>query len=145
MKRTITMIAVGLLAGVVMLGAAVILISSGLSLGGSASAETDLRAETITPSPSGEYTAVVYTESGGGAAGWCYRYVTVFKSGAEGPAAELKPEGSVFSSTCRNQLDLRWMDDRHLGVSYGGDALRQKGFSDDSAVLISYGLLAAAE
>lgn len=99
------------------------------------------------PSPNGKYAASIYTASGGGAAGWCYRRVAVTKK--ESPLDFVTKDkdlpSRVFDTTCRSEIELAWQGDKNLVITYSftgspefGDQTFQKILSEDKEVKISF-------
>jgi len=105
----------------------------------------DVRIYQSLESPNGEYTATEYVAMGGGAAGWCYKRVTVnsraFPFNWE---KESERGGYSFSVNCSSNIDLKWDDDRHLVVGYtrwddkATISMSQSPLSFDETVKISY-------
>jgi hypothetical protein len=99
---------------------------------------SDILAVTDSTSPSHQYVATTFTDMGGGAAGWCYRMVTVRKT--EEPFDP--KENQVFSLQCNTDVEVAWKDDRNLLIAFSKDpvsmSLYQKSWTDDEAVRIVF-------
>jgi hypothetical protein len=99
----------------------------------------------------GEYKAIVYTDMGGGAAGWCDTYVEVLEASAEVAHGTLKLSNddlaeryrrTVFRhSDCGAELTLTWLASDHLQIAYrvdGDVGIDQKSESELVDVRMSY-------
>lgn len=97
---------------------------------------SDILAVTDSTSPGHQYVATTFTDMGGGAAGWCYRMVTVRKT--EEPFDPTKNQ--VFSIQCNTDVEVAWKDDRNLLIAFSKNpvsmSLYQKSWTDDKAVRI---------
>jgi hypothetical protein len=71
-------------------------------------------------SPNQKYVATSYSESGGGAAGFCYLLINLRKT-----EERFNPDkGVVFETGCSqrsDELEFRWENDTRLRVGYPGD------------------------
>src|ERR1700741_4423263 len=66
-----------------------------------------------TPSPNQTYIATTFTDSGGGAAGWCARVVAVRKNNEQ-----FDPDHNrVFNSQCDSDVKVAWKDERDLLIT----------------------------
>ena len=96
-------------------------------------------------SPDGEYVATTYVAMGGGAAGWCYKRVSINKK-SEPFSLEKERErgGYSFDVSCGSELEVKWESNRELLVSYTGSeneagiSIYQRPVSQDRAVRIKY-------
>ena len=107
--------------------------------------DSDVRIYQSLESPNGEYSATEYVAMGGGAAGWCYRRVTVnSKASPFSWEKERESGGWSFGVNCSCKVDLKWEDDRHLVVGYtgwddkAGISMIQRPLSFDETVSIRY-------
>lgn len=103
----------------------------------------DYNVEHAVSSPERDYVATTYIDSGGGAAGWCYKLVSVHKKDERyrEESEERVDELHVFSVRCSAEIEVKWLDTRKLQISYlnnGSLYLHQKKWSKDSAVSVSY-------
>ena len=106
--------------------------------------------ETVTvldnvPSPDGEYVATTYSAMGGGAAGWCFKRVTINKKLAPFSWDKEKERGGYsFDVSCHSNIELRWDSNRELVIAYTGSdnqtgiSISQVPRSEDGAVKIKY-------
>lgn len=91
-------------------------------------------------SPDGVYRASIIVESGGGAAGWCYIYVSIDRS--ENSADASKGE-YYFCTSCHQKVAIKWLADRTLEVRSDGlggpsEALTRKDVSRDGQIHLQY-------
>lgn len=100
--------------------------------------ESDIFAVTDSTSSSNQYVATTFTDMGGGAAGWCYRMVTVRKTNE---AFDPK-KNQVFSIQCSSEVEVSWKDDQNLLITFTKDpvsmSLFQKSSTEDKAVRIVF-------
>src|SRR5712671_5720925 len=75
------------------------------ALGGS-----DILAVTDSTSPNHQYVATTYTDMGGGAAGWCYRAITLRKSDQQFDPKKNR----IFNIQCNTAVEISWRDDSHI-------------------------------
>src|SRR5262245_54999493 len=61
----------------------------------------DYREESRLPSPTGSAIAIVYSDMGGGAAGWCFLNVAIVAKDAPVDVATLDRNALVFNGSCR--------------------------------------------
>jgi hypothetical protein len=106
--------------------------------------------ETVTvlntvPAPDGEYVATTYSAMGGGAAGWCFKRVTVNNKLAPFDWNKEKQRGGFsFDVSCHSDIDLNWDGNRELVVAYTGSdsqgwiSVSHRPTSEDGAVRIKY-------
>lgn len=98
----------------------------------------DISVVSTTIAPDQSYIATIYSDMGGGAAGWCYKGVDVRKT--DQPFEDGKHR--VFSTGCGTDVVVRWQSDKYLQVNYSPDresiSLFQKFWSEDKAVRIYY-------
>lgn len=89
-------------------------------------------------SPNQEYIAITYTDSGGGAAGWCYITVNLRKRDEHFDSKK----NMIFYTGCSSSVDVTWQNDKALLITYSTDresiSLYQKSWSEDKTVKISY-------
>ncbi len=72
---------------------------------------SDFTTEERYKSPDGKHTAYRFIESGGGAAGWCYRCVSIDELNSE--------ECEVFRIVpAQTKLTLNWTDSNTLSITY---------------------------
>lgn len=100
-----------------------------------------------TSSPSKKFTAYHWVWSGGGAAGWCSRRVSILRDMDELPL-NTQPEKAripiVFSTRCSSKISLTWIDDTRIKISHSlGDdpfptSLSQASHTEDGSVKIDY-------
>ena len=69
-------------------------------------------------SPDGEYTAHLYRDSGGGAAGWSDLFVRLESRGDDKSAEDYD---IFFCSDSSAQIDMEWIDERVLQIAYPVD------------------------
>jgi hypothetical protein len=90
-------------------------------------------------SPDGSIVAVSYTRSGGGAAGWCDEKVALLAKDDPGTPSMIDSvsEAVVFSAGCGSKIQLHWISDTELRISYTVGAVggtetyqRRTGFRD---------------
>ena len=101
-------------------------------------------------SPSNRFTAYYWIWMGGGAAGWCYKKVTILRSTEELPLAT-EPEKAkvpfVFSIRCSSKIRLAWIDDNQIkiGHSLGDDpfptSMMMASQTEDGSVKIVYEII----
>lgn len=89
-------------------------------------------------SPDGTKAATLCLNMGGGAAGWCNRYVDVHSA----TETQVDIQRKVFRTDCQSDIDFVWENDAVLRISYEGDreisSLLQRKSSRDGAVRILY-------
>jgi hypothetical protein len=97
------------------------------------------------PAPDGEYVATTYSAMGGGAAGWCFKRVTVNKKAEPFSWDKEKERGGYsFDVSCISDIELKWEGNRKLVVAYTGSdndagiSISQRPISEDRAVRIKY-------
>lgn len=71
---------------------------------------SDYTTEQLYSSPDRKYTAYRFIESGGGAAGWCYRCVGLDGSDAEHEIFRIVP--------AQTELEIEWIDAKTLSITY---------------------------
>ena len=93
-------------------------------------------------SPSGENRAILYTEMGGGAAGWCDQRLAVVPAGtAFNPTSSGETLGYVFSVGCGSKVVIEWLDERRLKVLYSvgsGTSATLFPRTEDGTVVLEY-------
>lgn len=113
-----------------------LVVSLGTAFGSSGNGET--QAFSSKASPDGSRTATLFRNMGGGAAGWCYRFIDVHPT-AE---SEVDTQKYVFRTNCQTDIDFVWENDAVLRITYNDDqivsSLLQRKFSRDIAVRIIY-------
>lgn len=88
------------------------------------------------PSPSNAYIAISYTDSGGGAAGWCYNYLSL--------VPKWHPKGfgnriyTILADRCGSLLTTTWRDESTLVVKGRGMPFEIKNINHDGKVKIIY-------
>ena len=94
-------------------------------------------------SPDENHTATLWTGMGGGAAGWCYKRISI--DAKENPfdlEKELEKGGYIFSVNCGSEVQMNWENDSQLNVSYTnqkyGISVYQNPASKDDKVKIFY-------
>lgn len=97
--------------------------------------QNDVIIENIAFAPDEKHTAITYTTMGGGAAGYCYTYLSVL------PKFESdnfqKAIYNVASGKCTSEVILEWIDNRHLRVTnFKTD--EQSSYNKDRTITISY-------
>lgn len=101
-------------------------------------------------SPSRTSTAYLWTDMGGGAAGWCYKRVSILPDSRELPLST-EPEKNriafVFSSRCSSKIKVTWIDDTLMKISHSlGDdpfptSLSQASRTEDGRIRIVYEII----
>ena len=75
-----------------------------------------------TPSTDGEFSATIYNEMGGGAAGWCYVRTTVNTKSIPFDIDRQRKDKDrtdvVFASSCGAEIKTQWTGPRNLVISY---------------------------
>jgi hypothetical protein len=104
----------------------------------SAFGRSNIVAVNDTPAPNQTYTTTTFTDTGGGAAGWCYRVVTVRKM-----IQAFDPDRNrVLNTQCDSAVEVAWKDESNLLITVSTPAsslsISQKSWSDDKAVRIWY-------
>lgn len=96
-------------------------------------------------SPDGECVATTYSTMGGGAAGWCFKRVTINKKLAPFSWDKEKERGGYsFDVRCHSNIELKWESNRELVIAYTGSdnqtgiRISQMPTSEDHAVKIKY-------
>lgn len=70
-------------------------------------------------SPDGNHTATLWFGTGGGAAGWCFKRVSIdTKENPFDLEMELEKGGYIFSVSCGSEVSLNWQNDSQLSISY---------------------------
>lgn len=69
-------------------------------------------------SPNGGKKAVLYTASGGGAAGWVHHSVAILNACDTLDESVFKSDKTVFSKRCCDSLDVNWENDSTLQIRY---------------------------
>ena len=89
-------------------------------------------------SPNKEYKATLYSDMGGGAAGWCSIKVSLLKNTERFE----RYKETAFATRCNIDVNMVWKDNKNLHISYTldkeGMSLYQTFLSSDKAVNISY-------
>jgi len=82
---------------------------------------------------------------GGGAAGWCFKRVTINKKLEPFSWDKEKERGGYsFDVSCHSDIELKWESNRELVVAYTGSdndsgiSVYQRPMSEDRAVRIKY-------
>ena len=106
----------------------------------------DYRVERELASPSRTYRAVLYTGMGGGAAGWCARFIAIARANAPfSPQAATESFAYVFSDRCSSSdITFEWATDNRLRVAYTigeGITVTQRPHTKDGAVALEYRIL----
>lgn len=96
-------------------------------------------------SPDGNHTATLWIGMGGGAAGWCFKRVSIdTKENPFDLEKELEKGGYIFSVSCGSEVSLNWQSDSQLNISYTnqkyGVSVHQSPQSKDEKVKIFYEL-----
>ncbi len=92
--------------------------------------------KSFTPSPNGEYVAIAYINMGGGAAGYCYTYMSV--------GAKWHPKGfnsntySVVGDRCGSNMTATWLDNGTLSISNLQETFFKKYTNNDGKIKINY-------
>lgn len=81
------------------------------------SSSESVNIEELVQSPNSELNAVVYTVMGGGAAGYCDKYIAI-SNVIEKPEKIDSDTEYVFEITCRAELHLAWLDNNKLSITY---------------------------
>ena len=110
-----------------------------------AASDGDIAVSRESPSPDGRFKAVLYTNMGGGAAGWCEQAVRVLPANitfdTQAPRRTDVPK-RVFSVSCSSKVDLEWPTNDHLAITYTVDSIGvsvwQQARSEDSPVTVSF-------
>lgn len=81
-------------------------------------ADRDIEIVALQPSPDGSKTAVAYSDSGGGAAGWCYVCADVV-------LGKFRPEGARCGQAqqwfrCGTDIKLVWQSKNEVVATYDG-------------------------
>lgn len=69
-------------------------------------------------SPNGSKKAVLYTASGGGAAGWIHHSVAILDACDTLDESVFKSDKTVFSKRCCDSVDVNWENDSTLQIRY---------------------------
>ncbi len=69
-------------------------------------------------SPNGSKKAVLYTASGGGAAGWIHHSVAILDACETLDESVFKSDKTVFSKRCCDRVDVNWENDSTLQIRY---------------------------
>lgn len=119
--------------------------AAALALGCEGSAEHSIAVLETRPSPGGDYKAVVYTDMGGGAAGWCDVYVEILPASAEFAQGTMRLRGDALidryrrivfrNSECGSKPDLTWLANNHLQIAYDVEGLVGTDQKDKSEVV----------
>jgi hypothetical protein len=80
--------------------------------------EHDISPVASSPSPNGSTTAVAYTDSGGGGAGWCYVCTDVVHGALNSETARCTHSQQWFH--CSSHIGLHWLSPESLLASYSG-------------------------
>ena len=90
-----------------------------------------------TPSPDQKHIATVYSNMGGGAAGWCSMKVNVRKS-----EEQFSSPGDVFSASCGTEVQAQWESNETLRILYSSHddivSSHQERLSADKIVRVLY-------
>ena len=106
-----------------MVGAvAVALVMAGILFARGCSSDDEYRVQNSLDSPSGSHTAIVYVRMGGGAAGWCYTYLTILKSPATFDPQSYEHSSLLPQFSCSQLLVLEWLDEKALRVGIEPDS-----------------------
>ena len=118
--------------------------AAALALSCEGSAEHSIAVVETRPSPGGDYKAVVYTDMGGGAAGWCDTYVEILPTSAELAQGTMRLRGEALMDRyrrivfrhgeCGAKLDLTWLANDHLEIAYDVEGLVSTDQKDKSEV-----------
>ena len=109
---------------------AVALVMGGIMFARGCSADDEFQVENTLKSPSGDHTAIVYSRMGGGAAGWCYTYLTVLKSPAVFEPQSYQHNPLLPQFGCSQRVVLEWLDKEALrvGIEPGADGVVEANF-----------------
>ena len=103
-----------------------------------AGSESDIEVFVSRLSPNRTRAATLLRNMGGGAAGWCYRYIEIHP--AEKPLVDTG--NYIFRTNCQDDINFVWENDSVLRIAYVGDreisSMLQRKFSHDGAVQILY-------
>jgi hypothetical protein len=92
----------------------------------------------VKPSPDGVRVATLSRNMGGGAAGWCFRFIDV-QTAVEN---EVDTQKHVFRTNCQSDIEFAWENDAVLRITYEDDrtisSLLQRKFSRDGVVRVVY-------
>lgn len=69
-------------------------------------------------SPDSSKKAVLYTASGGGAAGWIHHSVAIINAGDSLNESIFRSDKTVFSKRCCDSIDVNWENDSTLQIRY---------------------------
>ena len=100
----------------IMVGIQIFILVGCLNLSSDTSSE--LIIESVVPSPKTSSVATSYLKMGGGAAGWCYKYVNLRKSDEPFDANK-----TVFTTRCSSALEVEWTNENNLSINYSDEAL----------------------
>jgi len=96
-------------------------------------------------SPDGRFKAVLYTNEGGGAAGWCEQALRVLPADVKfDPKASRRSDvpKRVFSVSCASKVTLEWPTNDHLAITYtvepGGVSVWQQHQTEEAPVTVSF-------
>jgi hypothetical protein len=79
----------------------------------------DYREQSRLPSPSGAAVAIIYSNMGGGAAGWCYLNVAIVAKDTPLDFAKIEAsEADVFNGGCSTDPKLQWLSEKELRLEY---------------------------
>lgn len=67
-------------------------------------------------SPNKHYVATLGNEVGGGAAGWCFRYISVGEK--NNSKVSVESDERVFKLDCGSEVRLNWVADSQLNIKY---------------------------
>ncbi len=94
------------------------IIALAILLTGCSPVERDIEVIASAPSPDSTRIAVVYSDMGGGAAGWCYVCMDVVPGAFNAAGAQCGREHQWFR--CSTEIKLNWLSPSELLATYDG-------------------------
>lgn len=93
-------------------------------------------------SPDNKYTATLWNDMGGGAAGWCFRNISIGKK-IDSSKNQIEADEKVFKLNCGSEIRFNWIDESRLQIIYkfvekGGKVFFQGKESNEKKVTIQY-------
>lgn len=68
-------------------------------------------------SPDRNYIATLWNEMGGGAAGWCFRYLSIGGKNISSKT-QIESDEKVFSLNCSSEVEFSWINNSQLQIKY---------------------------
>ena len=86
-------------------------------------------------SPNKKFVAIAYTNMGGGAAGWCYKYVSVVP---KAHFLNFDKGSNIAAGRCSSNISIEWQTNNLLTIHGIHEPFIRQGETDDKQIKIDY-------